>query len=714
MKSALARLAAMVLLSIAFCTASNVRAAEGSPRFFAPDPPGMPAYTLPDVFTTAGGRKITTADQWRTIRRPEILELFRKHVYGRVPATPYEKRFMVVKEDRTAMGGAATLKQVEIMITAAGKSLTIPLTLFVPNKAAKPVPAFLLICNRSRDDIDPTRAKKSDFWPAEAVIARGYAVAAFFNADVAPDRKDSFQEGIHGLLDGKSIDGKRSADAWGTLAAWAWGASRCMDYLQTDKDIAHDKVAVIGHSRGGKTALWAAAEDERFAMVCSNDSGCGGAALSRRKNAQKETVSKINRAFPHWFNENFKSFNDREDKLPVDQHMLIALIAPRAVCVASAEDDLWADPRGEFLSALHAAPVYRLFGKQGLGSSPNMPAIGAPLHGDGIHYHIREGKHDLTLFDWTCYMDFADRVFGRVEKQITNSIGMKLTLIPSGEFMMGNNESAEETAAFFQKNYRGHWATPLSFADEDPKHPVRITRPFYLGTYDITRGQFRQFVKDTGYITDAEKGAEPGAFGFDVERKAISFSPKYSWRNAGFEQTDEHPVVNVSWNDAVEFCRWLSKKDGVTYRLPTEAEWEFACRAGTTTRYYSGDDLETLAKVANVADAKWRSVFPYNAFTLKASDGYVFTAPVGQFKPNAFGLYDMHGNVYQWCADWYDEYYYRESPVSDPKGPESGHARVLRGGSWNYLPNGARSSDRYRSSPRRRHADAGFRVARTQ
>ncbi len=401
--------AATVLMSVTFSLPAHARATDaGSPKFFAPDAPDMPAYMLPNVLTAADGRKITTADEWRKIRRPEILELFRKHVYGRVPSTRYEKRFKVVKEDPRAMDGAATLKQVEITISAAGKSLTIPLTLFVPNKAAKPVPAFLLICNRSRDDIDPTREKKSDFWPAEAVIARGYAVAAFFNGDVAPDRKDSFKEGIHGLL-----DRARPADAWGTLAAWAWGASRCLDYLETDKDIAHDKVAMIGHSRGGKTALWAGAEDERFAMVCSNDSGCGGAALSRRRNPQKETVAKINHAFPHWFDDNFKLYNDREDKLPVDQHMLIALIAPRAVCVASAADDLWADPRGEFLSAVHAGPVYRLFGKQGLGEPRDMPAIGVPRHGDGVHYHIREGKHDLTLFDWTYYMDFADRVFGR-------------------------------------------------------------------------------------------------------------------------------------------------------------------------------------------------------------------------------------------------------------------------------------------------------------
>jgi hypothetical protein len=370
--------------------------------------PEMPAYTLPDPLLSTDGHKIATADEWRRLRRPEVLELFRKHIYGRVPATAYEKRFQVVHTDANAMGGAATLKQVDVTISRGTGSLTIHVTLFVPNRALKPVPAFLLICNRGTDNIDATRQQKSEFWPAEEAIARGYAMAAFSNADVDPDKDDGFKDGIHGLLD--SVP--RPPDAWGTIAAWAWGASRVMDYFATDADLDRSKIAVIGHSRGGKTALWVGAEDERFALVISNDSGCTGASLSRRRFQGKEMVARINTGFPHWFCQNYKSYNEREDALPIDQHELIALIAPRAVAVASAEEDLWADPRGEFLAVVHAAPVYQLFGRKALGVT-TMPAVGASLHGDGAHYHIRPGGHNLSLIDWQNYMDFADRVFGR-------------------------------------------------------------------------------------------------------------------------------------------------------------------------------------------------------------------------------------------------------------------------------------------------------------
>ena len=304
------------------------------------------------------------------------------------------------------------------------------------------------------------------------------------------------------------------------------------------------------------------------------------------------------------------------------------------------------------------------------------------------------------------------------DKQITVDLGggvkLKMVLIPAGEFKMGGSESAEDTAAFFNKTYGGDAIKADWFKDEHPQHRVRITKPFYLGTYHVTRGQFRQFVAATAYKTDAEKGERPGAWGWDPDAKKFQFNETYSWRNAGFEQTDEYPVVNVSWNDAAAFCKWLSRKEGRTYRLPTEAEWEHACRAGTTTRYWSGDDPETLAKVGNVADATAKAKFPDWKYTIKASDGYVFTSPVGSFQANAFGLYDMHGNAWQWCADWYGEEYYAASPTEDPIGPDSGKFRVLRGGSWFNRPDLTRSANRIGSAPDFRYNRTGFRVARTQ
>ncbi len=310
-------------------------------------------------------------------------------------------------------------------------------------------------------------------------------------------------------------------------------------------------------------------------------------------------------------------------------------------------------------------------------------------------------------------------------KELTVDLGgrvkLKMVLIPAGEFKMGSGESAEDTAAFFNKTHGLDLLKADDFKNEHPQHRVRITKPFYLGTSHVTRGQFRQFVTDTGYKTDAEKKDQKGAFGWNPDKKHFEFDEKYSWRNVG-EQSDEHPVVNVSWNDAVAFCKWLSRRAGKTYRLPTEAEWEYACRAGTTTRYYSGDDQKTLAKVGNVAevgtvdDPSAGSKLPNPIYpTPKASHGYVFTAPVGSFKPNAFGLYDMHGNAMQWCSDWYGEDYYAKSPVDNPTGPDSGVVRVLRGGSWNNPPDIMRSASRSRGVLVGWDIIfAGFRVARSQ
>jgi formylglycine-generating enzyme required for sulfatase activity len=299
-----------------------------------------------------------------------------------------------------------------------------------------------------------------------------------------------------------------------------------------------------------------------------------------------------------------------------------------------------------------------------------------------------------------------------VEPSLKNSIGLELVLIPAGKFAMGS-----------PRNEAGR------YPDEE-QHEVEITQPFYLGKYAVTRGQFRKFVEATGHRTEAEKDGLGGS-GYDAERR-VFLTPtydretrrfkapgtRYTWRDTGFEQTDEHPVVNVSWNDAVAFCAWLGNKEGKSYRLPTEAEWEYSCRARTTTRFYCGDAGDGLKAVANLADLSLRPKVDAEyarswIFFQAWDDGYPFTAPVGQFQPNAFGLYDMHGNVWQWCADWYGADYYKHSPRQDPQGPASGAFRALRGGSFLYDPRTVRSAFRndFRV-PSFRWCDFGFRVVR--
>lgn len=362
---------------------------------------------LPELLTSSG-KPITTAQEWQRLRRPEMLELLRANVYGRAAVgRPEDLRWVVVESDATAMAGTATRKRVEIRFSGPGGAGCIRLLAFIP-RATKPVPGFLLCCHRKPENIDPTRQKKMPFWPAEKLVARGYAAITFDVADCDPDKDDHFKNGVHGLFDPPGLP--RPADAWGTIAAWAWGASRVMDYLVTDPDLAADRIAVIGHSRGGKAALWAGAEDERFAMVISNDSGCSGAALARGMTG--ETLRKINTTFPHWFCTTYKTYIDRPEALPLDQHMLLALIAPRLLYVASASEDSNADPASEFRACVAASPAFTLLGSTGLAIT-TMPPVDQPSHAGDIGYHLRSGKHDLTLADWTWYLDFADAKWQR-------------------------------------------------------------------------------------------------------------------------------------------------------------------------------------------------------------------------------------------------------------------------------------------------------------
>jgi formylglycine-generating enzyme len=292
-------------------------------------------------------------------------------------------------------------------------------------------------------------------------------------------------------------------------------------------------------------------------------------------------------------------------------------------------------------------------------------------------------------------------------RESVNSIGMTLVQIPAGEFQMGATEPPEklvETFAVYRRK-------PDFFKDEYPRHRVRITRPFEFGKYEITVGQFRKFVEDAGYKTEAERDGT-GGWGYNsTTGKCEGRSLKYNWHDPGFEQTDDHPVLNVTWNDAAAFCKWLSRKEGKNYRLPTEAEWEYAARAGATTRYADGDDPAGLAKKANVRDDAGLTKFPHvQELDIPPSGSPKFTEPVGRFPPNRFGLCDMSGNVWEWCSDWYGADYYAHSPAEDPQGPEKGDRRVRRGGGWNSFPLWARAAFRNWNTPKSRCVNLGFRV----
>lgn len=390
----------------------------------------VPDYTLPALLKTADGSTIQSVSDWEGIRRRELLQLFEEQVYGRFPKGDLTFQTEVVDEVE-ALDGKAIRKQIKLLFSREGRQHEVSLLVYLPPAAEKSVPVFVglnfygnhtihadpniliseswvpnndrfCIVNNRADEV--SRGVRSYRWPVERLLARGYGLATIYCGDIDPDYNDDFQNGVHGLLEGT----KEEKAQWSTISAWAWGLSRAMDYFEQDTQINADQVAVIGHSRLGKAALWAGATDERFAMVISNDSGCGGAALSRRRFG--ETLADINNRFPHWFCENFKQYNGREDDQPVDQHQLLALMAPRALYVASAQQDEWADPKGEYLSLYHAAEVYRLYNSAvGLPATPT--GVNRPLYQLPMGYHVRTGTHDIVRFDWERYMDFADRFF---------------------------------------------------------------------------------------------------------------------------------------------------------------------------------------------------------------------------------------------------------------------------------------------------------------
>jgi hypothetical protein len=387
-------------------------------------------FTLPDPLVFANGQRVTSARQWRQ-RRAEILRLFETQVYGRTPQTKTRITFSEAKRSEQAVKGLALRREVTVNLLGKADGPQMHLLVYTPKAATQPVPLFLALNFNGNHGVesDPGITLPAGWMPATrddkvvnhrateagrgseltrfdlaTILARGYGLVTFYAGDLVPDQPQGLADSIIPHLDrpGQSAPGP---DEWNALGAWAWGLSRALDYIEHDKLLDAKRVAVLGHSRMGKAALWAGAQDERFALVISNESGEGGAALTRRNYG--ETHLRINTSFPHWFNQNYKQYSGKLDTLPVDQHMLLALIAPRPLYVASAEEDRWSDPRGEFLSAQFAAPVYRLLGTDGLGAA-EMPGLHQPVM-TTIGYHIRAGKHDVTKYDWEQYLNFADR-----------------------------------------------------------------------------------------------------------------------------------------------------------------------------------------------------------------------------------------------------------------------------------------------------------------
>ena len=373
---------------------------------------GVRPQCVPDLMTTYSGEKIISLSQWENVRVPEIKEKYEREVFGKRPKQleDLSRTSFSVIEQSDAMNGAAVRKIVRIDYLGPNGKFSFPVTVFIP-KSTVPVPAFVFICNRPAKNIDPTRVVKSPFWPAEEIVSRGFATAAFLFSDVAADdAKAGWNQGIFAVAEDAAM---RDGSSWGAISAWAWAASRVMDWICTERTIDSSRVGVVGHSRGGKTAIWAGVCDKRFAMVCSNNSGCSGAKLNHIKLPKSESIGFITKTFPHWFCSEYFKYSQRDMRMDFDQHHLLALVSPRLLCVTSATKDAWAGPEGEWWSAKLASPAWELYGKRGLTAAAFPEIANSPQQEGCISYHIREGKHDLTPFDWGVFMDFADKHWGK-------------------------------------------------------------------------------------------------------------------------------------------------------------------------------------------------------------------------------------------------------------------------------------------------------------
>jgi hypothetical protein len=382
---------------------------------------------LPDPLVMRDGRPVTSPKQWNQERRPELKALFQHYMYGAMPPRPASESFAKVREDRRFLDGKATLT--EVAITLGEPAIPqIHLLLFVPNQRSGPAPTFVGLNFMGNHTVvsdpkvalpdvwmpergpgvkehratDAGRGAQADVWAVDEVIARGYALATLYCGDVAPDHP-GLEDGVfpHFLKPGQTRPGPHD---WAAVAAWAWGLSRAVDYLVTDSTIDRARIAAVGHSRLGKAAIVAAAFDERIALVIPHQAGCGGTAPSRGKIG--ESVTRINTSFPHWFDAEFKNFNDRPERLPFDQHCLVALVAPRPVLFTNAVLDTWANPEGQFQVLQAAEPVYKLLDAGGL-DSPSMPPVNT-LVASTLGYHIRPGKHSMGREDWAVFLKYAD------------------------------------------------------------------------------------------------------------------------------------------------------------------------------------------------------------------------------------------------------------------------------------------------------------------
>ncbi len=406
-------------------------ATHPSARLF-PEPHNLPTQaTMPDPLTMLDGRKVSSRSQWVNRRRPELKALFQHYMYGQLPP-PAKVTPILQGSYADFLGGAATLKLVTLE-TGPAKAPRIDLMLIVPNHRTGPVPVFLAMnfcgndaltddprvplprgwvpgfCRGSTNNFatDAARGAQSADWPLAEIARRGYALASFYSGDIDSDRQN-VSDGIYAWLAGGD-PGRNNPTNRGTLMAWAWGFHRCVDYLVSDPELDSTRIATLGHSRNGKAALLAAAFDERIAIAFPHQAGCGGSAPSRGKIG--ESVKAINDHFPHWFNAQFKEFNDAPERLAFDQNCLVALCAPRAVLFSAAQEDQWANPSGQFEVLEAADPVYRFLGAPGL-EAQEMPPLGR-LIASRLGYYIREGKHSMTAGDWKVFMDYADQQFGR-------------------------------------------------------------------------------------------------------------------------------------------------------------------------------------------------------------------------------------------------------------------------------------------------------------